>query len=251
MKARARRRSPPRGIDLLLRPERVEAALWRAHAETPTQETRRGLFDHYRAFAAKLASWQFVRRGGNYEHEDLEQLAYEALLQAIERFEPVRGVPFEAYARIRINGHIANGLAQTSEAAAQFRYRLRTEQERVRSLRPAVDAVVADPLTALSALSASIALGLMLELDAVPALESIPDPAPSAYESLAWNELLQGLREQVDLLPEREAYVIRQHYHAGVSFQQIALVLGLTKGRISQIHRSGLERLRSRIAKVR
>lgn len=250
MTARARR-YPPRGIDILLRPERVEAALWRTHSTAPNQDTRRDLFDHYRTFAAKLASWQFTRRGGNYEKEDLEQLAYEALLQAIERFEPDRGVPFEAYARIRINGHIANGLGQASEAAAQFRYRLRTERERLRSLRPAKDVAAADPFAALSALSASIALGLMLEIDATPALESIPDPAPSAYESLAWNELLHGLHEQVDLLPEREAYVIRQHYHAGVSFQQIALVLGLTKGRISQIHRSGLDRLRSRIARLR
>src|SRR5690606_31468976 len=128
------------------------AALWRSHNVAPTDATRRDLFDHYRVFAARLASWQFSRRGGNYERGDLEQLAYEALLQAIERFQPDRGVPFEAYARIRINGHIANGLAQVSEAAAQFRHRLRTERERLRSLRPTTDAF-ADPFAALSALS--------------------------------------------------------------------------------------------------
>ncbi len=242
--------STRRGVELLLRPERVEAALWRTHAEARSSETRIRLFDHYRPFAARLARVQFVRRkGGNFEQADVEQLAYEALLQAIERFDAERGAPFEAYARIRINGHIANGLAQASEAAAQFRHSRRAERERLKSLRQPPDA--ADPLTALASLSATIALGLMLDIDVLRKVEEIPDPAPSAYESLAWNELHAKVHELIDNLPEREGFVIRQHYRNGVSFQQIALLMGVTKGRVSQIHRSGLERLRSLFAKLR
>jgi RNA polymerase sigma factor for flagellar operon FliA len=240
-----------RGVNLLLQPERVEAALWRAHTERPDAETRMRLFEHYRPFAARLARSQFLRRKeGNFEREDIEQLAYEALLHAIELFEAKLGVPFEAYARIRINGHIANGLAQVSEVAAQFRHRQRTERERLKSLRPPADSSV-DPLSALSALSATIALGLMLNMEAAADIEAIPDPAPSAYETLAWNELHAKVHELVDNLPEREGFVIHQHYRNGVSFQQIALLTGVTKGRVSQIHRSGLERLRGLLAKLR
>lgn len=237
------------GMSLLLRPERVEAALWRAHGDQPTPETRIKLFDHYRPFAAHLARSQFMRRhGGNFEREDVEQLAFEALLQAIERFDAGRAVPFEAYARIRINGHIANGVSQTSEAAAHSRYRQRTERERMNSLRPSPGA---DPLAALAALSATVALGLMLDLDPGGDIEAVADPAPSAYESLVWHELHAKVHELVDNLPDRESFVIRQHYRNGVSFQQIALLLGLTKGRISQIHRAGLDRLRGLLAKLR
>jgi RNA polymerase sigma factor for flagellar operon FliA len=240
-----------RGVDLLFKPERVEAALWRAHKESKGVETGARLFDHYRPFAAQLARAQFAhRKVGNFEREDLEQLAYEGLLQTIERFDSERSVPFEAFARIRINGHIANGLAQTSEAAAQSRHRQRSERERLKSLRPTREAA-ADPVAALSALSAAIALGLMLDMGAVSNIEEIPDPAPSAYESLAWNELHAKVHELIDNLPERENFVIRQHYRNGVSFQQIAVLMGLTKGRVSQIHRSGLERLRSLLAKWR
>lgn len=236
-----------RGMSLLLRPERVEAALWRAHDEQRSPETRVRLFDHYRPFAIRLARSQFSRRsGGNYEREDIEQLAFEALLQAIERFDVARAVPFEAFARVRINGHIANGVSQTSEAAALSRHRQRTERERIASLRQST----ADPLAALSALSATVALGLILETG-TGEVDAIADPAPSAYESLAWNELYARVQELVDNLPEREGFVIRQHYRNGVSFQQIALLLGLTKGRISQIHRAGLERLRGLLAKLR
>ncbi|WEK46115.1 MAG: sigma-70 family RNA polymerase sigma factor [Candidatus Andeanibacterium colombiense] len=241
--------SPRRGVDLLLLPERVEAALWRAHTEERNAETRTRLFEHYRPFAARLANAQFARRrAGSSEREDIEQLAYDGLLQAIQRFDCRRNVPFEAYARIRINGHIANGLAQASEAAAQSRHRRRTERDRLKSLHPSS---VVEPLAALSALSATIALGLMLDMDASAELEAIPDPAPSPYESLAWNELHTRIHQLVDNLPERESFVIRQHYRNGVSFQQIALLMGVTKGRVSQIHRSGLEKLRSLLAKLR
>lgn len=245
------RGSALKGVDLLLRPERVEAALWRSFAAERSHENRRRLFDHYRPFAARLAAAQFRRRApGNYERGDVEQLAYEALIQAIERFDATRAVPFEAFARIRIRGHIANNLIQTSEGAAAYYYRQRMERERLKSLQQGQDAA-ADPIAALSALSAAIALGLMLEGVRMEDLHAIPDPAPTPYESLAWRELQGRIRDLVDNLPERESFVIRQHYRNGISFQQIALLLGVTKGRVSQIHKAALDRLRGLAAKLR
>lgn len=239
-----------RGLALLVRPERAEASLWRAHAAAPDDETRRSLFDHYRPFARGIARKRQARqRLGADERGDAEQLAYEALLHAIARYDPARGVPFEAFARPRINGHISNGLAQLTEAAAQYRYRQRAERDRLRSLRAGMDG--SDPLSALSELAATLALGLMLEEEHPFDLDSLPDPQPSAYESLAWHELSTRLAERLVGLPAQEAYVIVQHYRHGVSFQQIAAVLGLSKGRISQIHRAALLRLRGQLAQYR
>jgi RNA polymerase sigma factor for flagellar operon FliA len=96
-----------------------------------------------------------------------------------------------------------------------------------------------------------IALGLLLDERESGGIDAIPDPKPSAYESLAIEELRRRLNETVDTLPEREGYVIRQHYRHGVSFQQIATLLGVSKGRVSQIHRAALERLRSVLGKLR
>ncbi|MCB5423823.1 sigma-70 family RNA polymerase sigma factor [Altererythrobacter sp. CC-YST694] len=244
-------RTPLRGVELLLRPERVEAALWRSFGDDPGPENRHRLFEHYRPFAARLAASQFARRArGNYERGDVEQLAYEALIQAIGRFDAARGVPFEAFARLRIRGHIANHLAQVSEGAAQRHFRHRIERERLKSLQDRGGEPL-DALAALSALSAAIALGLMLEGERKPELHAIPDPAPTPYESLAWRDLQGRVRALVDSLPEREEFVIRQHYRNGVSFQQIAVLMGVTKGRVSQIHKAALDRLRGMTAKLR
>jgi RNA polymerase sigma factor for flagellar operon FliA len=243
-------RSARRGVALLLRPERMEAALWRAYREQGDDAARQKLFDRYQPFARKLAGAQFARRAvGGFERSDIEQLAYEALLQAIPRFDPARAIPFESYARRRILGHIGDGLATMSEAAAQYRYRQRAERDRLRSLREA--GADEDALAALSRLAATLALGLMAEEVASLDPETVPDGQPSAYESLAWHEMRQKLRQQIAALPERERYVIGQHYRNGVSFQQIAAILGISKGRVSQIHRAALLRLREQLARFR
>jgi RNA polymerase sigma factor for flagellar operon FliA len=73
------------------------------------------------------------------------------------------------------------------------------------------------------------------------------DPAPSAYQSLEYNELQARLAGAVGQLPEKEAMIVRQHYEYGLSFAQIARLLDVSRGRVSQLHRSGMERLRKKI----
>jgi len=242
-----------RGIALLVHPERREAALWRTFQERHTSESRQILFDYYRPFAAQLARAEFRRRQrANFELGDLEQLAFEALLQAIDRFAPSKGAPFESFARLRIRGQISSGLAKMSESGSQASYRRRAERDRLRSLSmdSAQNDTGDDPLQALSRLAATLVLGIMLD-EGVQNPDAIADAAPSAYESLALREMQHCLWQQVDTLPERETFVLRQHYAKDVSFTVIAELLGISKGRVSQIHRQALLRLRSQLAKFR
>ncbi|OCC22926.1 hypothetical protein MB02_14260 [Croceicoccus estronivorus] len=241
-----------RGVALLVQPDRVEASLWRAYLDMRGDDARLKLFEYYQPFARTLAGVQFTRRRiGSVERGDVEQLAYEALLQAIQRFDPARNVPFQAYARSRIAGHISNGLATMSEATAQYRYHQRVERDRLRSLRQSGPVAEADPLGALAELASTLALGLLVGDGEAVDPDTIPDGQPSAYESLAWHEMQKKVREQIDMLPERERYIVSQHYRNGVSFQQIAAILGVSKGRVSQIHRSALLRLREQMAQFR
>jgi RNA polymerase sigma factor for flagellar operon FliA len=45
-------------------------------------------------------------------------------------------------------------------------------------------------------------------------------------------------------LPARQQQVIRLHYFNGLQFVDIAEAMGITKGRVSQLHKEGLEQLR-------
>lgn len=246
-----RRPREKRGIDMVARPERVEAALWR-HALHDLAAARDGLFSYYVRFARAIARERFLaRRAGNHELGDVEQLAYEGLLQAIDRFEPLRSVPFQAFARPRIFGSISNGLGKYSEAAANSSYHRRTERERLQSLMPGSSGPEESPLQQLSKLTATLAIGLILEEWHHDEIEQVGTTEPTAYDTLAWKQTELALRDAIEELPATEAFIVRHHYLNGVSFRQIAVVLGLSNGRISQLHGRALGRMQARLAKTR
>lgn len=242
------RTNAPSGLDLLVRPTRVEAALWRRFRYEAEGSCRELLFNRYVGLARSIAARHFHRRGvKRVERGDFEHFAFEGLLQAIDRFDPMKGVPFGSYARRRIVGSIADGMAKMTEIDAQLSQRHRIEQERLRSIARAEAIADEDALSTLADLAVGLALGMMLEGTSLLEGASGVDPRPSAYESLEWRELQARLGREVTKLPEKEAIIIRQHYENGLSFVQIAELLELSRGRISQLHRSALETLRRRI----
>jgi RNA polymerase sigma factor for flagellar operon FliA len=244
-------RANNRGLALLADPQRIEAAIWRNYLETPTAKTRVAVFEYYRPLARRLSHAEFHRIGGHgFELGDFEQLALEGLLQAIDRFDALRGTRFSSYASLRIRGIIRNELAKASEASAQFSHRKRAERDRLRSLR-AHSASQADPLALIAGLTVKIALGTLLEepVDSDP--DDLASDDPSAYETVAWNQLLDQLDRRLGQLPKNEATVLEQHYRHGVAFKHIAQLLGLSQGRVSQLHAQGLERLRRQLGNQR
>lgn len=232
------------GLEVVIDPERVEASLWRRFRYEADNGCRQTLFDRYFALARSIAARLFRQRmTQRIERGDFDQFACEGLLQALDRFDPLRGVPFSAYARRRIVGNIASGIRSMSEIDAQLSYRHRVEQERLRSLIP----TESDALSGLSELAVGLALGLMLEETGMIDGTDKADPRPTAYDSLAWRETQAILARELANLPEQESVVVRQHYEHGLPFAQVAQVMGLSKGRISQLHRAALERLRKRL----
>ena len=237
------------GIEVVLVPPRVEASLWRRLRYESEAACRSQLFDRYRSLARSIALRQLrARVRDGVERGDLEQFAYEGLLQAIDRYDPLRGAPFGAFARPRIQGSVASGAAALTEANARSSFRRRVEIERLHSLHSGD--VIPDALAALSALVTDLAIGLMLEGTGLFAPDEAADHRPDAYESLAWRELQALLADAVERLPEREATIVRQHYFQGVAFTHIAAMLGITKGRVSQLHRAALASLRAQVAKI-
>ena len=239
-----KRHAHGQGLRLVVDERRVEAAMWREHLDAPSARSRGALFMRFMPFARRVAHDEWHRTGGHgLEREDFEQLANEGLLQAIDRFDATREARFEAYARHRIRGCILNGLAKASESSSQYSYRKRAERDRLRSLRAGA-AATGSPLELLAALAVMVALGTLLETRAEIEPDSLASETPSAFETLSWNQLQGEVDKRIGQLPRNEAFVLEQHYRQGVQYQQIAALLGVSKGRISQLHAQGLEKLR-------
>lgn len=240
------------GLRLLVKDERAEAADWRHHSESPTVKTRATLFERYQAFGRKIAADEWHRIGDlGLEKADCEQLAYEALLQSIDRFDPHKGVPFTAYARLRIRGAIRNTLAKTNEATALFSAKKRIERDRIRSIKQQAEATTQEPLELLRELAVGIAIGFMLEDTEDSQRNAVPSSDPTAYDTASWNQLVSELNHRLASLPERERMILEYHYKKDIQFTEIAKLFEVSKGRISQLHSQALKRLRASLSKFR
>lgn len=243
---------PNLGLRLILRTDQVEASLWRRLRYENVADCRLALFERHQSLAQAVAFGELRRRPAyGLERSDLLHLAYGGLLEAIDRYDPRRSVPFEAYARPRIRGAISDGLAQATESSAQFFARMRMERERVRSLRDNAE-LAEDPLKALSDLAVGLALGFVMQSSERQNGEPLEAPtALEPYDTLAWRELEIGLFEAIALLPQTERTIVEQHYLHETPFNQIAALLGLSKGRISQLHAAALQKIRSSLKQTR
>jgi RNA polymerase sigma factor for flagellar operon FliA len=238
-----------KGLTILVDAEWVDAALW-FNVGKGDQEARCKAFDQYIDFAHKLAGQYFyTRKSANCDRKDYEQWAAEALLECIDRFDPYRNIPFTAYARIRIRGRMADGVAAMSEVSRQKQqYRL-LEKERLASFKHDEQQEMS-ALDQLREVAVGLALGLVIESDKFNNMASDKSQASNGYDSLEWKMLCLDIDAAIDTLPPPEPFIINQHYRNDVSFSQIAKLLKLSNGRISQLHRKALGRLKKRVNKL-
>ncbi|HKX79061.1 MAG TPA: sigma-70 family RNA polymerase sigma factor [Novosphingobium sp.] len=234
-----------RGVDVVARPDRVEASLWRRFILSGQARLRESLFERYRQFARSLAR-RHARRNqlGRDVVEDLEHFAYTGLLEAIDRYDPRKGRAFLAFATSRIAGSIVDGLGRINELGAQLRFRRRSERERVASLVDGEQEGTRTAVAQLADLVTELALGLMMAAQENAEAGPREGTADNAFDNLAWRQTQNQLRERVNGLDEIERTVIRQHYQNDLLFSQIATMLGVSRGRVSQIHKAALGKLR-------
>ena len=101
----------------------------------------------------------------------------------------------------------------------------------------------------LAEVGVGLAIGLMLD-DTAMFCRSEDDygGADSSYRSIELSQTRRQLQQLVRRLPARERDVIQLHYQQGHTFDDIARNMGLTKGRISQIHKKAMSSLRQMLA---
>lgn len=223
----------------------AEAALWAALRRDGSTQAREALFLRYLPYAQALAARIY---GGRHSREvelrDYQQLACIGLLDAMDRYDPQQGATFKTFCTPRITGSVLDGLRALSEAQEQITLKRRLQRDRLSSLKDAKPA--GRRLDALSELAVGLAIGHMLEGTGMYA-DELSANHHDGYAAVAWQQTCRTLRQAVERLPTDMAKVISYHYFHSLPFEQIAGILGLSKGRISQIHRAGLSLLREKI----
>lgn len=244
--ARAKHSSAPCAVELA-----EEGALWRRWWDGGDAAARHALVVRYSPYAKSLAARLFARRPfPEVPFDDFHQLAMVGLLEAVDRYAPNRGASFKTFATIRIRGAVLNGLERVTERHQQAAMRRRLAAERSASLLPETLTTAPDRLLEdLGDIGMNVALSLILEGCGMGAVrqEALRD---HAYAQLELGDMRRHVRAMVALLPDRERGIIEMHYERSLRFEEIARVMKVTKGRVSQLHRQAVERLRILVSKA-
>lgn len=227
-----------------------EDTLWLRWVEGRDHGARDTLARHYLAYARAVAAQMYSRRGSDeFEFEEYLQFATVGMMESLDRFDPTHGTMFKTFATRRISGAVLSGLASLSERQEQIMLRRRVAEDRVASLaaeKPPED----DPEAVLREL-ANVGIGLALGyiLDGTGMVEGDEQALPdNTYTRVELRQFQERIKHVLKGLTPREQDVVRLHYFQSKSFDEIGEQLALTKGRISQLHKQALARLRTLIA---
>lgn len=222
-------------------------ALWQTLRSSGDPRSREQLILRYAGFARSIAAGLYrMRPDDATPFDEYLQYARVGLMEAVDRYDGNRGASFETFSSYRIRGAILSGLARETELGAQRSFwRLRLA-EREQSIAPALmqrpeRATFEDFVD----LAAGLAIGLALDGSAAEPTDDSPVADP--YLAAEIHQVRAQIRRLIEALPPRERDIMRRHYFEHREFQEIAAQLGITKGRVSQLHARAIERIREQM----
>ena len=209
----------------------------------------------------KIAWHMHGRVKSAVEIEDLIQIGMYGLVTAAQNYVVKEGVSFSSYASIRIRGEIVDHLRRNSNLCRttiqmQQKYKSSVEVLSKQLQRePNNDEIAVEmglKTAELHNWEQAFAANTHQSLDTVYDEFSIwfATKEQNPEEELTDTELRENLVEALKTLPEREALLIQLYYVEELNVYEIAEVLDITTGRVSQIKKNAVSRLREYINKI-
>jgi RNA polymerase sigma factor FliA len=248
----------------------ASTSTWHAFREQQDPELRDQLVNEHLRLVYHVA-WQFMKAGpAEVEFEELLGAGTIGLLQAIETFDPDRGLAFSTLAAPRIRGAILDDLRKRDVVPRS----VRRKQREINRARDALTSTL-DRSPRPEEIAEEMDIGLeeywrwsSESEQAVPmSLDQPKDPrggGPVSHEellpcdsseeleeSLNRDEELRILKDEILKLKKQERLVLSLYYFEELKLHEIAGVLGVTESRVSQIRTKAIRNLRSRLAHLR
>lgn len=238
-----------------------------------TEEARQSLFASYASSRDQAVMAQLVEeylplsravarkfQGQGVELEDLQQVAALALVQAIERYEPSRGLKFSTFALPTIAGTVRNHLRDRGStirmgrsvrtqlsALRQATEALERELRRAPTMQELADKMAIAPDELLSLLemrrtldTTSLDVGVGEEEDA-PRLEEFLGQTDAGYERVEQRQWMQWVYRQ---LSPQEQLLVHKRFEQRLGQRETAQALGVSQMQVSRMERRLLTRLR-------
>jgi RNA polymerase sigma factor for flagellar operon FliA len=246
-------------------PSGVDKPSWRGL--TMAEKTQ--YVEQYSPLIRYLADRLASRLPGHIVKEDLMSAGVLGLIDAVDRFEPDRGILFKTYAEFRIKGAMIDELRSLDWVPRTVRKKANELEKLFRRLEqelghPPSDEESAEAMgitvPAFLKLLDEVSAVNMVDIDAfrseslsgreqVDIYEILADEnAIDALSAIGQQEARQILIEAIEALSEKERLVVTLYYHEELTMKEIGQVMGYTESRISQLHTKSMLKLRVRLA---
>ena len=238
-----------------------EDALWHRFVRDRDAATREELVRRNLPFAKRLARRY---RGASESFDDLMQVASLALLNAVDRFDPDRGIPFSAFASptilgelkrhfrdrawtVRVPRGLHDRMAQVEKAISELTEKL----QRSPSIAEIAERLELEPTDVLEVLEANHNRR-PLSLDRPTGRDDSEETSPAEWvgEEDKNFELVEGrvaLDAALPHLDERERLVLRLRFVDDMTQSQIADRIGHSQMHVSRILRRALAQIREQV----
>jgi RNA polymerase sigma factor FliA len=234
-----------------------------------SHKSRNQLIEEYAPLINYIAQRMRRKLPRHIELDDLINSGVLGLIDAIEKFNPLKNIQFKTYAEIRIRGAILDGLRAQDWVPRSLRQKANKMastyvQVEQKLGRPASMEDIADELK----VEVEEVANILTQLESVPLIsleEIMPDPQEEIKESLS--QQLLGLRggdalsllnleqikkaigQAIEQLPPKEKMVVTLYYYEELTMKEIGKVLNITQSRISQLHTQAILRLKGKLKK--
>ena len=189
------------------------------------------------------------------EWEDVIQAGFVGLTQAVNRFDPKRGVQFSTYAVPLILGEMREQLRRSHtirvgrRAASRSARVLRLHEEltgrmgRQPTLRELAEAAEITPEEAAMALEAMMPVASMDEADEEGGIRQIKDENDMEEQAVAALEARAALAR----LDERQRRLVLLRFYHDQTQSQVSRQLGISQVQVSRLEKRALQRLREQL----
>lgn len=215
------------------------------------------LIDRYGHHAVAMAR-RFYR--GRESLEDLEQVAFEGLLRALERFDVDRGVPFVAFAKPSIAGTlkrfyrdrgwgmpVPRWMHELTPSLQQARHELGQEAGR----EPTVDELADRLGLPVSRIERALCGARARETDSLDGRPERPrDPTATNDQALESAENRVAVHQVIDLLGSEERQLLDMYFTLDLTQSEIGARIGVSQVQVSRQLRRLVDQLRAQLVPV-
>lgn len=228
--------------------------LWSTYRADRSVESRNRLVLQFSPLVKYVAGRLRARLPDTVEYGDLVSDGIFGLMEAIERYEPDRGLAFQTFAVPRIRGAMVDALRTLDWVPRSVRDKVRQVEAAQQALEtrlartPDDQEIAAELGMSLAELRELYSKAAVTSVSALEDLDLADDLSPSAAHGIEDEDAKAVLLRVVDQLPERDRIIIALYYFEGFTLAEIGRVLGVSESRVSQLHSRATMVLRSKLS---